>query len=111
MNDFDTYVKSQLEKPKPEWLDGNGNSPREVITRGRIGQLLWEFKNLIPSLKRDLVYNWEGVDTPISYFLQVFILPFILPLLPFMRAWYSYRKALNVYKKGYEEYIRRVKDE
>ena len=102
---FEEYLQQQLEKPAPEWFEPDGNSVRATVMRGKGGTLKYEFKRLLPSLKSDLVYFWDGIDTPISYFLQVLILPFILPLLPFLRAWYSYKKAINTYKAEYKSFI------
>ena len=99
---FEYYLQQQINKPKPEWFDPNGNSARATITRGKIGGIIYEFKKLLPSLKNDLVYFWDGFDTPISYFFQIAILPFILPFLPFLRAFYSYRRAIKEYRREYE---------
>lgn len=106
MISFEDYLQQQLNKEKPEWFDPDGNSPRAVVMRGKIGTLKREFKTLLPSLKSDLAYFWDGVDTPISYFLQVLILPFILPFLPFLRAHHSWTRAIRTYK---EEYLLRLK--
>lgn len=103
MKTFEEYLKEQLSKPVPEWFDPNGNSPRSVITRGKFGTLKYEAKRLIPSLKRDLVYSWGGFDTPVSYFFQLLILPFIFPFLPFLRAFYSYKDAIKEYRDDYEK--------
>ena len=107
MISFKDYVQQQLDKPSPDWFDLNGNSPRAVIMRGRFGQLKYEVIDLIPSLKRDLSYFWDGFDTPVSYFFQVALLPFIFPLLPFLRAFYVYRRALRDYKREYDAMIER----
>lgn len=102
---FEEYLQQQLDKPAPEWFEPEGNSARATVMRGKVGALKHEFKNLLPSLKSDLVYFWDGIDTPISYFLQVLILPFILPFLPFLRAWYSYNKAIKTYKLEYKNFM------
>lgn len=101
MISFEEYLKQQLNKEKPEWFDPDGNSPRATIMRGKLGTLKREFKILFPSLKSDLVYYWDGIDTPASYFLQVLILPFVLPILPFARAYYSWKGAMKAYKEEY----------
>ena len=106
MISFEEYLKQQLNKEKPEWFDPDGNSPRATIMRGKLGSLKYEFKRLLPSLKSDLIYFWDGLDTPISYFFQVLVLPFILPFLPFLRAWYSWNSAIKQYKKEYSEKMR-----
>lgn len=109
MISFDEYVKQQLSRPKPEWFDPKGNSARATVERGKFGCLIYEIKKLLPSLKKDLIYFWDGFDTPISYFFQLIILPFILPFLPFLRAWYQYRRSIKEYKEEYEEMIRKSK--
>ena len=100
--EFEDYLKEQLNKPKPEWFDPDGNSPRATVMRGKLGTLKYEFKKLLPSLKSDLVYFWDGIDTPISYFIQVLLLPFIFPFLPFLRAYYSWQRAIKEYKEEYK---------
>lgn len=105
MISFDDYVKQQLNKQKPEWFDPEGNSVRATVARGRFGGLIYETKNILPSLKKDLIYFWDGFDTPVSYFFQLAILPFILPLLPLLRSWYQYRRSINEYRKEYERML------
>lgn len=109
MISFKDYVQQQLDKPKPDWFDPSGDSSRAVVMRGRYGQLKYELINLIPSLKRDLFYFWDGFDTPVSYFLQVALLSFVFPLLPFLRAFYVYRMALRDYKLEYDAMIEKSK--
>ena len=101
MKTFEDYLKQQLNKPQPEWFDQDGNSPRATVMRGKLGTLKYETKRLVPSLKSDLCDFWDGIDTPIGYFLQILILPFILPFLPFIRAYYSWDRAMKIYKKEY----------
>lgn len=97
--DLELYIKEQLEKEPPEWFDHNGNSPRAVMMRGLRGEIKLHLKTTIPCLISDIKYHWNGIDTPIGYFLQLAVLPFILPFLPFLRAFYSYKEAKNFYDK------------
>ena len=80
MKTFEDYLKQQLNKPQPEWFDQDGNSPRATVMRGKLGTLKYETKRLVPSLKSDLCDFWDGIDTPIGYFLQ---------------------RAMKIYKKEY----------
>jgi hypothetical protein len=108
---FEDYLNHKISAPVGEWYDPNGNSPRAVVTRmrrdGYFAALKWELKDLAGGVKYFLTKEFKGVYTPVVWFLQLATAPFLLPVVPFTRTRYRYRRALEEYRRGYAVELKR----
>lgn len=103
MNEYDKWLKNRLSKGlKSPHYDPDGNSSRAVITRGLKKEILYQFKKYPKSLKCE-IKSFNGFDSSIGYFINIFLIIFLAPLVPMVRGIYSHRRAIRDYRKMFEE--------
>lgn len=98
---FDEFLEGEINKPKSEWFDKNGNSPKAIVSRGFLKQVLWEYKKY-PSRLKDVLSCFEGFETPIAWFIQIPFLIFLAPVLPLIWGAHSFDRAVGQYRAEYK---------
>lgn len=98
---FEQWLKEELSKPASNHYDPNGNSSRAVASRGLKREIIYQYKKY-PSKLADDLKSFEGIDTPISYFLYVIVTAFLFPVIPVFVARNTHKRALSEYKVRYE---------
>ena len=104
-NSFNEYLANTINSEPSEHYNSDGNSARAVVSRMKKGFLysLWfECKEVAYDIKLMFTYEWEGVNTPIAWFIRLLSLPFLVWLVPFTRTYGRYKLAIKEYKKEYE---------
>lgn len=108
---FDEYVENEITKPATVWFDPDGNSSRAVVTRmkkkGLLVAIRWETHELISEMKYSLTHDFDGLNTPIGFIIQLTLLPVLLPFSPFIRTYTRYKSAINDYKREYKNKYRK----
>ena len=99
---FKEYLKAELEKPvNNEYYTPNGNSARAVVVRGFFGEVVWQYKEFPSRLLRALK-EFDGLETPLGWFIQLPLMLVLSPVLPITGAYNWYKKSIGEYKKRYE---------
>ena len=98
---FNEFLKNEINKPRSEWFDSDGNSPKAIVLRGFLKQVLWEYKKY-PSRIKGVLSCFEGFETPIVWFIQIPFLIFLAPICPLIWAAYSFDSAIGQYRAEYE---------
>lgn len=109
---FEDYLNRKICEPVNDWYNPDGNSPRAVVTRmrrsGYISALKWELRDLAGDIKYFFTKEFKGVYTPVAWFVQLGLLPFLIPVVPFIRVRSRYRHALDEYQQSYEVELKRA---
>ena len=107
---FEDYLNRKLAEPVNDWYDPTGNSPRAVVVRmrkdGYFAALKWEIRDIAGDIKYFLTEEFKGIYTPVAWFAQLAVLPFALPVVPFIRVRNRYRRALGEYRQSYDALCR-----
>lgn len=103
--DFNKYLDDRLSEPDGDMFNPEGNSAKAVVKRMRKG-CWYAFKYECKEVRRDLIYfytkDFDGLNTPIVWFINAVIYPPLLPLIPIIRTYTRYRRAIKDYKDSYE---------
>jgi len=99
--EFEQYLKSALEKPVHESYNPDGNSARAIVVRGFWREVLWQYK-AFPRRVKYAIGDFEGLDTPVGWFLQVPFMIALSPVLPVTAAIYWHKKSVAEYRRAYE---------
>lgn len=97
---FEEYLEYRLNMPVHAQYDPNGNSPRAVVYRGLSKEIAWQYRNL-PNHIKGVIHSFDGLDTPLGYFVQLPVYVFLLPILPVIWGIRSHKTSLKVYKDEY----------
>ncbi|EFP9527555.1 hypothetical protein HLP44_000676 [Shigella sonnei] len=101
---LDEYINECLNKPPSDEFEPDGSSPRAVIERmrnkGVLSSVKWEIKESYRVIKETL-YEFDGFNTPIGYFLFFITLPLWVFPFPLLRTYFRYKNAIKAYKKDY----------
>lgn len=108
-NEFNKWLMKKILEPTHKDYDPKGNSSRAIITRGMKKEIFYQFKKYPNSLKNE-IKNFEGLDTPIGYFVNLFLMFFLAPLVPLIKGIYSYKKAVEDYKIIFKEHISDIEE-
>ena len=101
---FDDWLVEALEKPVSDDYDSGGNSDRAVVTRGIYKEITWQYKVYPKRIKLEFsCFDW--METEIGWFIQLPLMIFLAPILPFLAASHWHKKALASYKLEYERYL------
>ena len=106
MKDFNEWLDDRLNESVGEHYDPNGNSARAVVCRrkkGLINSIWYECKSVVSDIKFMFTYEWDGFNTKIGWFIQLFLLPVMIWFLPFTRTYGRYKSAIKDYKSEYSE--------
>ena len=76
---FEDFLKLKLKEPVSEWYDPNGNSERAVVVRGLFGEILWQYRDFPRRVKCE-IDSFEGLETPLGWFIQLPIMMILAPL-------------------------------
>lgn len=102
---FNEYVENEITKPTVEWYNPNGSSSRAVVARmkkqGLLVAIAWETHQLIGEIKYSVPHDFDGLNTPIGYIIQLILLPVLLPFSPFIRTYTRYKRAIDDYRRDY----------
>lgn len=101
---FEDWLDDRLAEEQPEWYDPEGNSAHAVVTRMRnsyTSALRYECKEVLRDIEYMLFEEFDGFETPIGWFVQLLLLPFLLPFIPFIRTYFRHRRALKDFKDSY----------
>lgn len=100
--EFDKYIDHCLENGD---FDEDGSSASAVVKRlsheGIFAALKFEVKEFYRDVKFFLT-DFEGLETPIGWFAQLLILPLLIPVFPFIRIYFRYKRAISAFKESYE---------
>ena len=111
---FEDYLNRKISAPVSELYNPNGSSPRAVVVRmrksGYFAALKWELKDLAGDIKCFMTKEFKGIYTPVAWFAQLAVLPFLLPVVPFIRTRSRYRQALEEYRRSYEAEIKQARE-
>jgi predicted oxidoreductase (fatty acid repression mutant protein) len=99
--EFKKYLDKQLLKPTPSHFNANGNSHRAVIMRGRTNEIIHQYK-MMPNRLKTEIGCFEGLETPIVWFIQIVFLVILFPILPILAGHHHYNKAVNAYKRDFK---------
>lgn len=114
--EFEEYLDRELSKPIPPCYGNNpitsikSNSARSVVNRMRIGvltSLKWEFKLYFHNYYETYT-DWDGIDTPLSWFIFILLSPITFLTLPFITFLIRYKSAISLYR---DEYIKITEDD
>ena len=95
--DFKEYLKMEIEKPVPEYYSQDGNSCRAVVVRGFYREVVWQYKKY-PTRLLGVLKDFDGLETPIGWFIQLPIMIALSPVVPVITANYRYKTSINEYK-------------
>lgn len=99
---FEKYLKEELNRPSTNpYYDPNGNSARAVLTRGLIGEIVCKFKDY-PRRVRYELSCFDGLNTPVGWFIQLPIMFVAAPILPITAGVYWYKRSVREFKAEYE---------
>jgi len=104
---FNEFLKNEINKPRSEWFDPNGNSPKAIVGRGFLKEILWQYKKC-PSRIKCEISCFNGLETPVVWFIQFPLLLFLAPICPLIWAAYTFDRAIEDYRV---EYNRQKKDQ
>jgi hypothetical protein len=99
---FEIFLKNELSKPVSEYYDPDGNSERAVVIRGLKGELLNQYKRY-PKRMKNLMNEFDKLDTPIGWFVQVIFMSILSPILPVFAGFHWYNKSLKTYQDKYDK--------
>lgn len=100
---FKSWLNKQLGSTcEYKHYDPKSNSPRAIVSRGIWLEIVWQYKNL-PTHTKGVARSFDGLNTSISYVLQLPIYFLFLPILPMIWGLGSYSRALNEFKKEYKK--------
>lgn len=106
---FEEYLDRELSEPLPSIYSNEpltsvrSNSARSIVERMRIGvltSLKWEFK-LYCHDYYNCFTDWDGINTPIAWFVFVLTSPVVFTCLPPITAIVRYNRAINLYRSEY----------
>lgn len=110
IDNFNEWLQKQLSKPISSHYDANGNSIRAVTTRGLIKEICYQFNRYPKDLKYE-IKSFRGFDTPIGYFINLFLMIILAPIVPIIRSIFSYKEAIKEYKRMFENDIKKQNKE
>ena len=96
------FIKDRLNMEPSLFYEQNGGSPRAVLSRGLLMEIVRQYK-AYPSFLIDVIFEFRGVSTEISWFVEVPLLIVMFPILPILKAKIEVSKAINFYKFDYLE--------
>lgn len=108
---LEEYIKKELDKPSTNpHYDPNGNSSHAVMTRGKFGEIIWQYKDY-PSYLKWVLGEFKGLRTSIDWIISVPILIAFSPVIPVIWGISRYRRAFREYESDYEAFKKEVTNE
>lgn len=102
---FNKYLNDKLSEPDTDMFDPEGNSARAVVKRMRKG-CWYAFKYECKEVWTDLIYfytkEFDGLNTTLVWFINAIVYPPLLPVIPLIRTYTRYRRAIKDYRDYYE---------
>lgn len=105
---FEEYLQQELNKPDTEWFDPDGDSARAVVKRMKESKweaYKWEWRPFWEDTKYFFTDDFEGFDTPVSWFVALpvnLIGTVMFPISMAVRCIMRYKIALSDYKDSYK---------
>lgn len=100
--EFEKYIEYRLENGD---FDEEGSSASAVVKRFRQKGIFATLKFEVKEFYRDVKFfltDFEGFETPIGWFAQLIVLPFLIPVMLFVRGYFRYKRSIDAYKESYE---------
>ena len=107
--EFKEWLENRLKETPSKHYDPNGNSSRAVVSRGKWKEILYQYKKYPKSVVYE-IKSFRGLDTPISYFINLVIILLLSPIVPIIWSYYSYNNAIEEFKHIFETEKRKQKE-
>lgn len=111
IDNFDEWLKKRLSEPVDyKYYDPNGNSSRAVMTRGLRNEIVYQFSRYPKELKYQ-IKSFKGFDTPIGYFISLFLMIVLAPFIPIIWGIFSRKNAIKEYKSIFNKEVKKQQKE
>lgn len=106
--EFRKWLENKLKESPGRHYNPNGNSSKAVVSRGRWKEILYQYKEYPKSVVYE-IKSFDGLNTPIVYFINLVIILLLSPIIPILWGYQSYKRAIEEYKYTFESERKRGK--
>ena len=99
--EFKEWLENKLKETPSSHYTPDGNSSRAVVSRGRWKEILYQYKEYPKSVVYE-IKSFDGLNTPIVYFINLVIILLFSPIIPILWGCQSYKRAIEEYKHTFK---------